>query len=267
MNNRKMEIKFRFAVLLIFISVVYPLYAVENCEWVETTGEATIKNITSEEAAQLAKNTARLDAIERVSGVKIQSSTLVKNLKVVVDLINATSTGYILDEKAIWSSSSFQEKEDTPPIITYTVKLQSCVKSELIGDPYFKINAKLNKEFFEETEDATITATCTKDCYLTIANLKNDMVKILVPGYEQSPFIESGETYIFPQEGAAVKMPLLQGQTNVSEAFILIATKERFDMSSLSNGEIPLKDFYRKIISLPSDTRTMESLWYEVRGR
>jgi len=128
--------------LFIFFSVSLCLCGnlvfASNCNWIETNGEAAVENITPEEARQLAINRARVKAIEGISNVNVKAITLVQNLSLVADFINTLSAGYVLEEKDIeWSSKTYQEKKDSPPVTIYTVKLKSCVATTLPGDPYF----------------------------------------------------------------------------------------------------------------------------------
>jgi len=240
-----------------------------NCQWIETTGEAAVENITPEEARQLALNRARIKAIEGVSDVNVHAITLVKNLSLAADFIQTLSSGYVLGEKDIeWNSKEYQEKKDSPPLTIYTVKLKSCIAPTKTGDPYFKIKGELNRLVFIAGEDAKIKATCTKDCYLTIINLTaDDKAKVLLPNeYEPSPLIRGGETYNFPAGGLGLEMYPLAGHKKDSEVFILIATKERFDALKLikKGGDIQPKEFYNAILSIPADNRAEEILAYEV---
>jgi len=204
-----------------------------NCQWIETTGEAAVENITPEEARQLALKRARIKAIEGISDVNVKAITLVQNLSLAADFIQTLSSGYVLGEKDMeWSSKTYQERKDSPPLTIYTAKLKSCVAPNRPGDPYFKIKGELNRSFFMAGEDAKIKATCTKDCYLTIINLTaDDNARILLPNeYEPSPLIKAGKTYNFPAEGLGLEMYPVGGHKKDSEVFILIATKERFDL-------------------------------------
>src|SRR3989304_9553024 len=124
--------------LLILYSPASPLYAAD-CQWKETTGESAVENITGEEARQLAINRARNKAVEEVSGVHVQGSSLVKNFTLAADFIQAMSAGYALDEKVVkWETGTYQEKPEATPLTTYKVTLKSCVAAPFAEDPYFK---------------------------------------------------------------------------------------------------------------------------------
>lgn len=257
-------------ILSLLISVA-PLYAAD-CEWKETIGEAAVENITAEEARQLALNRARNKAVEEIAGVKVQGSSLVKNFTLAADFIQAMSAGYILEEKAVkWETGTYQEQPEATPLTTYKVTLKSCVASVAAGDPYFSIKAQLNRPVFISGEEARITASCTKDCFLTILNLTADnKIRLLLPNkYEPSIRLKANAPYSFPVEGMALEMHTLPRHSRDTEGFLVLATKERFDALGLLNKgeEIPQKEFYKAILSLPADTRAEEMVVYEVREK
>lgn len=252
-------------------SLIAPLFAAD-CQWRETTGEAAVENITAEEARRLALNAARLKAVEDVSGVRIQGSTLVKDLELAAEFVQVMSAGYVLEERVLgWESTSLQERPESPPVTVYKVRLKSCVAPTSPGDPYFSVKGELNRPVFMAGEEAWIRARCTKDCYLAILNLTADeKIRVLLPNrHEPSVKIKGGEAYDFPRKGLALEMRTLPDHGRDVEAFLLIATKERCDLLSLAkkDDEISPKEFYRAILSLPTDTRAQEMLLYEVRER
>lgn len=257
--------------MIAFTFFPHPAFAAD-CQWKETTGEAAVENITAEEARQLALNRARNKAVEEIAGVKVQGSSLVKNFTLAADFIQAMSAGYILEEKAVkWETGTYQERPEAAPLTTYKVTLKSCVASVAAGDPYFRIKAELNRPVFIRGEEARITASCTKDCFLTILNLTADnKITLLLPNkHEPSVPLKANETYTFPAEGLALEMHTIPGHSKDTEAFLVIATKEKFDLLRLlkKGEEIPKKEFYRAILSLPADTRAEEMVVYEVRER
>lgn len=243
-----------------------------DCQWKETTGEAAVENITAEEARQLALNRARNKAVEEIAGVKVQGSSLVKNFTLAADFIQAMSAGYVLEENAVkWETGTYQERPEAAPLTTYKVTLKSCVASVAAGDPYFSIKAELNRPVFISGEEARITASCTKDCFLTILNLTADnKIRLLLPNkYEPSVRLKANAPYSFPVEGMALEMHTLPGHSRDTEAFLVIATREKFDILGLlkKGEEIPQKEFYKAILSLPADTRAEAMVVYEVRER
>ncbi len=231
-----------------------------------------VENMTPEEARQTALNRARIKAVEGVSGIGIQGSTLVKNFTLVADFIRTLSAGYVLEEKITgWDSRSFQANPQMPPVTVYNVSMKSCVAAAGKGDPFFKVKGELNRTVFMAGEEAVIKATCTKDCYLTILNVTaDDKIRLLMPNkFMPSVRLKSGECCTFPQNGLALEMSPLPNHKKDTEAFYLIATKEKLSLAGITrnDGEIRAKDLYQFLLSLPADSKAEEMLVYEVRAK
>ncbi len=151
---------FRYLVSILVVQVFLLSFGISllfaGCRWIDTTGEVTMgENVSPAEARQLAINLARLSAIEKGVGVKIQSITLVKDSALLTDIVQALSQGYIAEESLIeWEAKVHQEAKGSFPIVTFIVKLRVCVSGSEVRDPYFLIRASLNRETFREREDA-----------------------------------------------------------------------------------------------------------------
>ena len=244
-----------------------------DCKWVETSGEAAAENITPEEARQTALTRARVRAVETVSGIEVKGLTVVKDFALVADFVTAMSSGSVAEENILgWDTKTVQEKAEEVPLVTYKVNLKTCVKTGAQRDPFFKVKAELNRPVFLSGEEAKITATCTRDCFLTVLNVAADnKVTVLYPNqYEPPKRIAAGKSFEFPMcNGISLEMNTIPGHTKDSEAFFLIATKEKFDLSGIvkKDGELKSKDLYKTLLALPADVRTEEMLVYEVRAK
>jgi len=249
-----------------------PVYSAD-CSWIETSGEAVVENVTAEEAKQAALNRARTKAVEGVSGINVQGSTLVKDFALVADFIRTLTSGHVVDEKVLgWDSKTYQDRPDAPPVTVYKVNLRTCVKAAEAGDPYFKVKAELNRPVFMAGDEARITAGCTRDCYLTIVNISADNnISILYPNkIEPAGRMKGGATYTFPSvPGLALEMYPLQGHKRDAEAFYIIATKEKFDLQSMvkKTEGLTSKELYNALLSLPATERADEIVMYEVREK
>ena len=256
---------------LLALGLCAPAYACD-CSWIDTTGEAVVANITPEEARQAALGKARIKAVETISGVNVQGSSIVKDFTLVADFMKAMTAGYVTEEKVLgWETKSFQEKPDSPPVTLYRVNLKSCVAVSKPGDPFFKVKGELNRQVFISGEEARIKATCTKDCFLTILNLTaDDKINVLLPNkFEPSVCAKAGSCYFFPAQGLAIEMGTLPGHKRDTEAFYVIATKEKLSLSGIvkKDGTVPAKDLYDVLLSLPPETRAEDVLLYEVREK
>ncbi len=244
------------------------------CKWVETEGAATVANITPEEAKALALGRARLAAIENISVIKVAGATLVSDSVIASDFIQALSAGYVVEESVVgWTHEITQKKKEDAPLMAYTVKLKSCVASSGAEDAFFKVKASLDRPVYQSGDEAQIRVACSKDCFLSIFNLRADgQVRVLLPNdYEDSNGLKAGAEDSFPKKGIALEMRVLDGHKKNIEAFIVVATKERWKGASLLNrgkgNDLSMKDFYNALLALPADARAEEILIYEVRKR
>ena len=251
-----------------------------ECNWVEATGEAVVENITPDEARQTAINRARISAIESKTGVRVHGSTIVKDYQLLADMVQTLSQGYITDEKIIkWEQGLFQESQDKAPLTTYKVQLSACVAGVGEKDPYFKVDAKLNKPVFIEGDEAVITVKTSRDAYLHIFNLTaDDRISPIAPS-TTLPIIpvKANKEFKFPPEGFGLLMSVIKDKKRSSECFIIVATKEPYDfISSPLAGEdrvrgedvrgksMTVPEFYKNIIKIPSNPKAEEMLVYEV---
>ncbi|MBI3583987.1 MAG: DUF4384 domain-containing protein [Nitrospinae bacterium] len=252
-----------------------------ECNWVEATGEAVVENITPDEARQLAINRARISAIESKTGVRVHGGTLVKDYQLLADMVQTLSQGYIIEEKVIKWEQGVEGL--SIPLTTYKVQLSACVAGVGEKDPYFKVDAKLNKPVFIEGEEATITVKTSRDAYLHIFNLTaDDRISPIAPSVTLPIIpIKANKEFKFPPEGFGLLMSVIKDKKRSSECFIIVATKEPYDFIGfaktsssppLEGGDkgvvraesMTVPEFYRNIIKIPSNAKAEEMLVYEV---
>ena len=276
-------------VLCVLCILCGKLVFASECDWVESTGESAVENITPDEARQLAINRARISAIESKTGVRVHGSTMVKDYNLMADVVQTLSQGYITDEKVIkWEQGLFQESEDKAPITTYKVRIKACVAGVGEKDPYSKIDAKLNKPVFIAGDEAVITIKSSRDSYLNIFNLTaDDRISLIAPSITLPIIpIKANKEFQFPPEGFGLMMSVIKDKKRSSECFIIVATKEPYDfVGLLNNSPLPsgerarvrgedvrgesmtVPEFYRAILKIPSNTKAEEMLVYEVVAR
>ncbi len=261
---------------------ITPAFA-SDCNWVESIGEAVVENITPDEARQTAINRARISAIESKTGVRVHGSTMIKDYQLLADMVQTLSQGYITDEKIIkWEQGLFQETQDKAPLTTYKVQLIACVAGVGEKDPYFKVDAKLNKPVFIAGDEAIITIKTSRNAYLNIFNLTaDDRVSLIAPSSTLPIMpIKANKEFHFPPEGFGLLMSVIKDKKRSSECFIIVATKEPYDFigfaktssSPPSEGGdkgavkegLTVPEFYKNILKIPSNAKAEEMLIYEV---
>lgn len=266
---------------------IYSIYQIDNSEeikdlgndWFEVVGRAIIQNITPEEA----RNQAILDAckktLEYYSGVEISIRTLdikaESQNEILLDhfsyLSRQATEGIILDKIVL------HEKivtDGTNMIKTVILKLK-VGKQKGERDPYFDLEANLNREYFKNGEDLELTIKTSKHCYLTILNISsNDSVYVIFPNqYNKENFLESGQVFHLPSEsekeiGLHFPVELLPGKDEDIEMIKVIATKEKIDFtlsysfSAYGSYKSALKDLQEWLLEIPRNEIVEVDLQY-----
>jgi len=244
--------------------------------WEETEGETAIAGITPEQARHLALQRARAAAIEKAAGVKISSVTLVRDAVLSGEFIRAFSKGYIIEEKYKWSTRSFQESPDKPPILVYKVKLRAkIVVPEKRTTAGFLLETKLNRAVFKNGEKAKIFIKPSKDAYIAIFNwTADDKITLLFPNqYLNNNLIQAGTWFMFPPEnsGLVLKVNTLPKHKQDTEAIYIAAfdkeTGKSIPFCNLFPPDKSFKvtEFFQKYVQLPLEKAIEKIEIYEVR--
>src|SRR3989338_3206945 len=189
---------------------------------VTVEGNSSMENITKEDARRLAIEDAERNAVEQVAGVTVSADTLVSNFTVSSDVISAIPYGKVIEREILTEdiqvipplNASIRGKDETNlpvrstqtgawPYSIYHVKMRVKVAKEKGNiDPYFKLDASLNRTVFKDGEDMQLKIKPTKDCYITIFNiLEDDSVLTLIPNrHIRDTFIKAKEHLLFPDE-------------------------------------------------------------------
>lgn len=234
----------------------------------EVIGKAFIQNITPEEAREQAILDACKKAIEYYSGIEISSRSLdirsESNDKIILDqfssLSNQTTRGIIL-EKEIISEKIDSDGNNLVKIVNLKVKV---CKQSGEKDPYFNIDATLNRSYFQDGDEMELTSTSSKDCFLTILNIcSNDSVYIIFPNqYRKDNFLKSSKVFDLPDEndrklGISFPVHLLPGRDKDSEMIKILATKKKvnftsfYSFSAYGTYKSALEDLQRWLIKIP----------------
>jgi hypothetical protein len=259
-------------------SMAPPAMAVESCSWVPTVGEASLENVTAEEARQLATRRARARAIEEVAGVEVQSGTIVRDQVFAGEVLRILARGFVVEQSVErWEQDNVQRTPDSAPTTIYRVFLRTCV-ARMRGDhdPYFRVDASLNKYTFAAREHAFIRVRCSQGCYLSILNLtgKDEFNLLLptskLPNLAQHPPRAGPEgDFVFPPPGVALEMAPLEGHQRDTEAFLVIAMKGPLNLPAIFRKEegISFEEVSHLLLGLPPSEWADAWLVYEVRAK
>jgi len=249
-------------------------------DWIESTAQIQITNIKPEEAREQAINKACEQALE-FFGVDV------KGRKIIIigeDAGNVTRDDYlhitdqttqgIIEDKKIINEQVIIADNSLFSQVTVQVKIG---KQEGEKDPYFSLDASLNKEHFQEYETLEISCVPSKDCYFTILNIcSNDTVYVLFPNqYREENFIKAGDTFEMPNEqdsniGLSLPVGLLPGKITDIEIIKIIATKEKLNLVEFKNDMIYgtysacLNKLMQRLITIPQDQIVEYDLVYFV---
>ena len=255
---------FLFIYSICFAQNLVPLINDLGDGWFKVTSFVVIENITPEEAKEKAIQKACQTAIEQFSGVEVTGRTsLIKvesGSKVTIDhfskLTNQTSQGIVLGKEII------KEENITQNNILYksvTVKVK-VGKQEGERDPFFTLEAALNKDYFKEGEELELEITPSKDCYLTILNIMSDenVTTIFPNKYRKDNFVEANQVFILPDEkdkslGIKYKVGLLPNKEKDTEIIKILATKEPVNIQINSDYKTALESLHNWLISIPQD--------------
>ena len=245
--------------------------------WYEVMGMSSLENLTPEQATRKAEDNACREAIEHFSGVQVSSSSsyvLGESERMDVDkysqIINSVSAGLILEKMPLIKPRIIPESLDIE------VKLKVKVGQQKgKADPKFKLRSSLDREYYKNGEEMTISVTPSIDCYLNILNFSsNDSVYILFPNtLLENNFVKAGEKFLLPSEehrerGIRFRVGLLPGKEEDLEMIKILATKENIPFTALSSistigtYESTAIDIIGWIMDIPRDQMTESTLQF-----
>lgn len=270
--------------LLLFITFI-PLFiaSADNASWVTTEGFSAMENITKEDARRLAIEDAERNAVEQVAGVTISADTIVTNFTISSDVISAIPYGKVIDREIIEEDiKTIKDEKTVRPSFIYYVKLKAKVAKEKGNiDPYFKLDASLNRTVFKDGEEMQIKVKPHRDCYITIFNiLEDDKVLTLIPNrYIKDTLIKANEYLVFPDEGIKkmginLKVHGVEGKDVTKEKIYILCFKQPVDFGNkfeegifgiYKGATAFIKELKRKVVDIPLSERAERFLLYEIR--
>lgn len=265
--------------------------------WIEVDGSCVVANITPEEARERAIINARNEAIKQAVGVQVSEDI---TRSVTEDMINSESTVYDNFSK-LSRSTSFGKIIKEEPLLkdeltlagntpVYNVRIKALVVKDE-GNPDYGFEVKINMEkdiFFcrrsQPSEEIKFSIWASRDCYIYLFNLmSNDSVQLIIPNQYISinnKFIAGSEKQQFESDlenyGISFSAQLPPGKDLVTEAFYIIALKEKVDFYSdnketLENGIITtsnaaMTDIQNWLMKIPRNMRTEQLKAFQIRS-
>jgi len=209
-------------------------------------GACAIPGLGSEQSQFVALQKARAVSIEKATGVRVASSSLVQDGTILADLIRTYFRGFIVREKVEWLPISHnQVSPDRPPIPEYRVRIHADVAiPEGVARPS-GLSAKLNKRLFRKGEKARLEIVTEKESRVAVFNFTaDDRVVMLFPHpFEKENATSPGKPLKFPPEGSRLDllMQALPGHPKDTEAFFVVAVGKEDGVDYMAAfGVIPM---------------------------
>ncbi|MDP8231497.1 MAG: DUF4384 domain-containing protein [Candidatus Zophobacter franzmannii] len=241
-------------------------------DWVEVTTSVEIVNLSPMEARRIAIQKAYILALEYF-GIEVGSRTLSllseTNDEITLDhfskLTKLTTNGIILQKEV---TNDVTELIDGRMYKAVTIKIK-IGKQKGENDPYFSIQASLNKTYFKENELIEIEITPSLDCYITVLFISSDdNVGTIFPNkYSKNNFAKAGETIALPTDsdksiGLKYKVKLLENMKKDTEMIKVIATKKPVNIIINDKYETALESLQNWLVTIPLNEIEEEDLQY-----
>ena len=236
------------------------------------------EDTTQSQARAMARNNARVRALEEAVGVVLRGSTTLFNGDLINDLITTATKGIIVKEEVL--EKGIKERGGA---IIYRVLLRSSVKalkSEkkrklkiLKVDVYDVTNPRASSSpVFTSGDEIQTKTRVNSKVFLTILSVDQDgrVIKLYPNLYAEAMLIPARSDFIFPAEGLrdlGVKLRVTTpGKlTKAYESVLVIATLERQYFLEDAGEEATLTDLMRELSEVDPSEWAQLTRGYEVR--
>lgn len=254
--------------------------------WVTAEGMAPfLKGLSLDDVRGQARDDARRNAVERAVGVFVRGSTVMHNAQIADELVSSVARGVIEDEE--WLDERIEEiagKRPGPRLAVYRSKLKAKVRPVRVERRAgFEATASLNKQVFQEGEEALIRVRSTEDAYLHIFSVTTDgAVTLLLPNrFLTDNRIEADKELTMPTDrlralGIRLRVMLPKDTRKAIEYIKVIASRKPVNLVSdqTPDGVFHtfegkdggmIKDVIRRLATLEDEDWTEVTLPYEIR--
>lgn len=264
----------KYNILVIFILSCF-LFSKEKS--VTVTGISTSQNMNK--AVIEAQNNAKREAIEEVVGVKIKSSTLIKNYQTVSDFVLAESIGEIKKTEILkWDVENIVNDPKKIPIIQLSVQMKIEVSIPKVKpDENYQLSANLEKNVLFVGDEITIkNLQVTKNSYLYLFSVNDNKIYPIIPNpLVEELYIKPADVLNFPSEdlknrGLKLKAQKVTNEEIEYEQLMVLAMKNKssiLDNFLKNNKIIDVKKFSNILLKIPLNERILKIFDYEIRKK
>lgn len=274
-------------VLSIFVlqfAILVPSLPARDVQWVTVEGIALMEDSSEEEARNRALEDAMHKAVGQVVGSNISVETILVNLRLSGSIVGVIPYGRVVDKEIIEEGvEPILKKGQAVSSLRYRVRMRASVAEETTGtDPYFRVDASLNRSSFNDGDEMLITIKPTKDCYVSVfIILENEKVIRLIPSrLKENNFLKANQTFSFPDEddktsGIKLRVHMPEEKDAVTEIIYILALEQPLKSNAagfqegiygIYNGETAfMKDLIKKIVAIPPGKRAEKLMQYQIR--
>lgn len=216
--------------------------AAKGCTWIESEATVTVgENDSRQQVRAAAVAEARKSAMQDFLGVEVRSRSLDYQqeglrgqTRLIENMLETTRLGRIMEEQL-----QDEGYRDLPGCRScrYRAKIKTCLMPIAdAADKGFRAELGLSRTRFVEGEEAKVTVTATRDCYVYLYDVEMDWkTSQIVPNdFLGEVRLKAGETWEYPSDevrrrGVRLIAAMPDEKTEVSaETIRLIAAKEPF---------------------------------------
>ena len=209
-----------------------------GCTWLESEGLVTVGEQDSKHQARAAAiDEARKSAMQDFLGVDVKSrfmdfqqEGLRDQASLTESMLQTTRLGRVIDENVL--SEGYRDLPGCPAC-RYAVRLRSCLLPiPDDSDKDFHVDLSLSRSRFLEGDEAKITVSSSRDCWLYLYDVGMDWETGLIAPNEVVPEVrlKAGQSWDYPDEeakrrGVRLVAELPKGKDISAETIRVIATK------------------------------------------
>lgn len=214
----------------------------DGCTWLEGAASVAVgPQDTRHQARAAAMEQARAAAVQDFLGVEVKSKFmdfqqegLRKESRLTEGILQTTRNGRIVKEQVL--EEGYKDAPDCPGCL-YRLRLKACaVARDAAGDKDFFVELKVSNQRFLNGDEAKLTVTATRDCWIYLYNIydlgSKDQTALVVPNENvKEKRLKAGEPWEYPDEearklGVRLVAELPQERDSVSaETIRVIASK------------------------------------------
>lgn len=185
----------------------------DGCTWLEGSASVAVgAQDTRHQTRAAAMEHARAAAVQDFLGVEVKSKFmdfqqegLRRESRLTEGILQTTRSGRILKEQVL--EEGYRDAPDCPGCL-YRMKLKACaVPREAAGDKDFFVELEVSSQRFLHGEEAKLTVTATRDCWVYLYNIydlgSKDQTALVVPNENvREKRLKAGESWEYPDEEA-----------------------------------------------------------------